>query len=144
MALAADRDAIARQYVNGFADVLDRAAPCLSRWLTGGHPLETAIVATHLTLLNEVPDTLIARKRGAGVAAEASRRAGAVLAAGWPDGEAAPRLCEDLDRWLRADGHARNPGTTADLVTAALFVALRDGTIRLPFRSEGWAAVDRG
>ena len=30
-----------------------------------------------------------------------------------PEGRAA---YDDFDRWLRADGHARNPGTTADLV----------------------------
>ena len=31
-----------------------------------------------------------------------------------------------FDRWLRADGHRRNPGTTADLVAATLFAAQRD------------------
>ena len=30
---------------------------------------------------------------------------------------------------LRAVGHERDPGTTADLVAASLFVALRDGTM---------------
>ena len=40
----------------------------------------------------------------------------------------------DFDAWLRADGHRRNPGTTADLVTASLFAALRDGMIAVPFR----------
>ena len=38
----------------------------------------------------------------------------------------------DLDSWLRADGHSRNPGATADLMAAALFAALRDETIALP------------
>ena len=33
---------------------------------------------------------------------------------------------------LRSRGNQLNPGTTADLVTAALFAALRDGTIPLP------------
>ena len=37
-----------------------------------------------------------------------------------------------FDAWLRADGHARNPGATADLMAAALFAALREGTIALP------------
>ncbi len=27
----------------------------------------------------------------------------------------------DLDFWLRADGHQRIPGTTADLIAAGLF-----------------------
>jgi triphosphoribosyl-dephospho-CoA synthase len=38
----------------------------------------------------------------------------------------------DFDFWLRSDGHRRNPGTTADLITAGLFVILWEGTLRLP------------
>jgi triphosphoribosyl-dephospho-CoA synthase len=64
-----------------------------------------------------------------------------VLAAGWPDGEVGVARLDEFDAWLRADGHARNPGATADLVTAALFAALRDGTIRLPRPAgpRGWS-----
>jgi triphosphoribosyl-dephospho-CoA synthase len=39
MALASGRDAVARQYVNGFADVLDRALPHLARLLRAGGAL---------------------------------------------------------------------------------------------------------
>jgi triphosphoribosyl-dephospho-CoA synthase len=132
MALASGRDAVARQYVNGFADVLDRALPHLARLLRAGRALETAIIGTHLDLLAKIPDTLIARKRGWDEALEASRRAARVMEAGWPDSKEGARLCNEFDRWLRDEGHARNPGTTADLVAAALFAGLRDGTISLP------------
>ena len=37
----------------------------------------------------------------------------------------------DFDAYLRSDNHARNPGTTADLIAAALFVALRENLIPL-------------
>jgi triphosphoribosyl-dephospho-CoA synthase len=30
----------------------------------------------------------------------------------------------ELDQFLRADGHRRNPGTTADLIAATLAIAL--------------------
>lgn len=126
MRLAADRDAVARQYANGYAEVFDIAFPVLRGW--AGRSTQTAIVAAYLTLMAEVPDTLIARKRGMAVAREASARASGALMAHWPKLD---RLA-DFDAWLRADGHARNPGATADLVTAALFAALRDGTIALP------------
>jgi len=126
---AAARDLVARQYATGFADVFDRFLPSLRDILRSGRPLETAIIAAYLAFLAETPDTLIARKRGGETAREASRRASAVLASGWPDH---PEELPRLDAWLRADGHARNPGATADLATAALFAALRDGTIRLP------------
>jgi triphosphoribosyl-dephospho-CoA synthase len=65
-------------------------------------------------------------------AAEATRWAQAGLAAGWPETEASQAAVAELDAWLRAEGNARNPGTTADLVTACLFVALRAATITLP------------
>ncbi len=132
MALAADRDLIARQYADGFRAVFDDGLPVLRRGLEQTASLEGAIVACHLHLLATHPDSLIARKCGPAVAAEASDRAGRVLAAGGllePAGRAA---LAELDAWLRADGHRRNPGTTADLVAACLFAALRQGVIPLP------------
>ncbi|MCS6850573.1 MAG: triphosphoribosyl-dephospho-CoA synthase, partial [Gemmataceae bacterium] len=50
-------------------------------------------------------------------------------AAGWPAGPASPQAQADFDAWLRADGQRRNPGTTADLVAASLFAALRQGIL---------------
>lgn len=129
MTLAADRDLVARQYATAYADVFGEILPSLRAWIESGRPLETAIIGAYLEFLSDHPDTLIARKRGNRTALEASRRASAVLRSGWPD---APGALLDFDAWLRADGHARNPGATADLTTAALFAALRDGTIRLP------------
>lgn len=125
MALAAQRDLIARQYANGFIEVFDDCVPALLEGLRQTHSLEGAILFAQLTLLAKHPDTLIARKHGVAEAQEASRRAAAVLAAGWS-------AFADFDAWLRAEGRQRNPGTTADLVTACLFILLRESTIRLP------------
>lgn len=126
MRLAADRDRIAAQYAHGFRDVLELAVPELMRWTARCGATETAIVGVHLSLMAALPDTLIARKCGAGVACESAARATAVLQAGWPESTVGRDRCSELDRWLRADGHRRNPGTTADLVAATLFVAQRD------------------
>ena len=41
-------------------------------------------------------------------------------------------MCGEFDDWLRDPIRRLNPGTTADLVSAALYAALRDGTIQLP------------
>jgi triphosphoribosyl-dephospho-CoA synthase len=99
-------------------------------------------VAAYLTVLAHHPDTLIARKLGRDEACEASRRASDVLAAGWPVRPEGRSLCDAFDAWLREDGHGRNPGATADLITAALFAALRDGTIALPRPAgpAGWSS----
>jgi triphosphoribosyl-dephospho-CoA synthase len=125
MALAAGRDLVARQHANGFAEVFDDGMPALVTGLQQTGSLEGAIVSAHVQLMARHPDTLIARKRGAAEAEEAARRARQAL------GQGGTALA-DLDAWLRAEGRGRNPGTTADLVTASLFVALRQGTIPLP------------
>ncbi len=132
MALAADRDLIARQYANHFHEVFAEGLPALVKGLQSFEFLEDAIIGTHLELLARHPDSLIARKRGPQEATQARRRARQVLDAGWPRTEAGRKAVADLDAWLRGDGHARNPGTTADLVTASLFAALRQGIITVP------------
>jgi triphosphoribosyl-dephospho-CoA synthase len=140
MRLAANRDSVARQYALGYADVFDVALPCLIPEL----PLETAIIKAHLTLLEHLPDSLIARKLGWDAAEEASRRAAVVLAADWPRNERSVSMLREFDHWLRDRSHARNPGTTADLVAAALFVALRDRMIELPILKSGWGSPELG
>lgn len=137
MALAADRDLIARQYASGFREVLQGVFFLIQGLEYGG--LEEAIVFAHLQFMAHYPDSLIQRKVGLAVAKEASRRAQEVLDAGWPETDRAQLLCGALDVWLRQDGQRRNPGTTADLVTAALFVALRNEAIPLPL-AVPWSA----
>ena len=134
MALAAGRDLIALQFVNSFQEVFDEGLPVLRQGLDNTGCLEDAIIWTHLTLLGMHPDSLIARKRGLAEAEEASRLARGVLAASWPERSEGRQALIELDTWLRAEGHARNPGTTADLVTASLFVLLRRGNINLPLQ----------
>ncbi len=137
MRLAAERDQIARQYAAGFVDVFERLLPWLQELLGRGESLSQAIVSIHVRLLSEVPDSLIVRKCGAALAAEASDRAARVLSSGRAGDEAYERALADLDFWLRSDGHRRNPGSTADLVAATLFAALREGQIEQPFRFYG-------
>jgi triphosphoribosyl-dephospho-CoA synthase len=130
MALAKDRDLIARQYANGFREVLGEGVPLLSEGLRRFGGREDAIIYCQLGLLAQHADSLIARKRGVGEAQEASLRARAVLAAGWPERAEGRQAFAAFDAWLRQLGNARNPGTTADLVTACLFAALREGIMR--------------
>jgi triphosphoribosyl-dephospho-CoA synthase len=141
MALAAGRDLVARQYADGFAEVFNEGVPALKRFLERTGLLETAIIGTHLHLLARFPDSLIARKMGPAEAETAARRAGEVLALGWPESPKSRAALADLDSWLCAEGNRRNPGTTADLVTASLFAALRTGIIPLP---SPWPWCERG
>jgi len=134
MAMAAERDLVARQYANGFREVFDDGVPALVAGIEKYRCLEDAIIHCHLTLLAKHPDSLIVRKRGIEEAEEASHRAWVVL-----EGRAS---VADFDTWLRAEGRGRNPGTTADLVTASLFVALRTQVLTLPL-SIPWTLADR-
>jgi triphosphoribosyl-dephospho-CoA synthase len=134
MRLAADRDMVARQYAENFHHVLNVVVPRLLQALATGIPLAAAIVHVHLEMMRDFPDSLIWRRRGLETAQRAAAMAGAVLDSGRPGDEAYDRGLVELDAWLRSDGHMRNPGTTADLIAAGLFAALRDGIINPPFR----------
>ena len=136
MKFASNRDAIARQYVTRFTDVFEIALPALKDSIRTGRSWETAVVLTHLTLLEQLPDTLIARKRGDFEARKASSLAKEVLESGWPDREDGLARFRAFDAWLREAGHGRNPGATADLVAAALFAAIRDEIITFPLKNE--------
>jgi triphosphoribosyl-dephospho-CoA synthase len=133
MRAAADRDMVARQYAENFDQVLRSVVPKLISGQQAGWSLTDTIIRTQLQLLTSFPDSLIARKCGPKVAQQAADRAAAVLEAGEPGDEPYVRALADLDFWLRSDGHRRNPGTTADLIAAGLFAALRDGLLAPPF-----------
>lgn len=130
---AADRDLVARQYSHGFSDVLDLVVPWLVEARAEGS-LTQAIIHVQMRLLAQFPDSLIARKCGASVAQQAAGMAAQVLEAGEPGSVEYLRALDDFDFWLRSDGHRRNPGTTADLLAAGLFVVLRDGLALPPYR----------
>ncbi|MCA9040632.1 MAG: triphosphoribosyl-dephospho-CoA synthase [Planctomycetaceae bacterium] len=135
MQRAADRDLIAAQYATNFELIFNFCVPYLAerasefakRW-------EEIIQTLFLKILSQNRDSLIARKNDQEVAEKVSLRAEEILQAGWPETEISRELFIKFDRWLREDGHRLNPGTTADLVAAALFVALREKIIDSPFQ----------
>jgi triphosphoribosyl-dephospho-CoA synthase len=129
MASAAVRDSIASEYMNDYALTFETGLPALAAALGDGLAPRAAIVELALRLLDAAPDTLIARKRGAEAAARVSAGARDVLAAGGVRTDAGREALHSFDAALREPGNALNPGTTADLVTATVFVALLAGTL---------------
>jgi triphosphoribosyl-dephospho-CoA synthase len=134
MAAAADRDLVAQQYTTDFRLVLDDVLPRILVGRENGWSLTTSILHAHLELLANHSDSLIVRKCGAETAKKVTSMAKMVVDAGPPDSENYHAAMSDFDFWLRSDGNRRNPGTTADLIAAALFAGLRDGLIRPPLR----------
>ena len=124
MALAADRDSVAREYATDFAVTFDVGTLALRRARGAGLDWADATVECYLRILAAVPDTHIARKLGGEEAAMVSRRARAVAEAGGVRTEAGRRELQAFDAELRGPTNARNPGTTADLTCAALFVVI--------------------
>lgn len=126
MAVVADIDAVARQYVNGFEDIFVRLVPWLYEEVQRAEETLEAICRLQLRWLAYEPDGLIVRKAGRQVAQQVQQRAQAILAAGLQTDSPVSQQpsVRELDLFLRADGHRRNPGTTADLIAAALLVAL--------------------
>lgn len=132
MRLAADRDGVAREYATAFERTFGVGAPALDRARRDGLTWDEAVVETYLTLLGEAPDTHVARRAGAAAAKEVSRRARAALDAGGVRAAAGRQLIDAMDCHLRDARAAVNPGTTADLTAAAIFVVLVGG---------GWTAA---
>jgi triphosphoribosyl-dephospho-CoA synthase len=131
---AQDRDLVARQFVTDFAVVFDDVVPLLHAGGEAGWTLTHTIVHTHVRMMARYPDSLIARKCGERVARQAQLGAERVLAAGQPGEEEYTSALADFDFWLRSDHHRRNPGTTADLIAAGLYVGLREQTLLPPWR----------
>jgi triphosphoribosyl-dephospho-CoA synthase len=129
MVAAAERDSVAAEYATGYAVTFELGLPALDRALDDGLGPRAATVEVCLELLAAVPDSLVARKRGRPAAERVSADAASVLAAGGVRDEAGRASLEAFDASLRQDGNALNPGTTADLVTAVLFVALLEGCL---------------
>jgi triphosphoribosyl-dephospho-CoA synthase len=132
MALARNRDAIADQYAGNFTWIGDMARVLAN--MAVETVIEHAVIEFQLVMLGMRSDSLIRRKLGAEEARRVSQSARAISLMGTrnPEGRHAYR---DFDAFLRSDNHVRNPGTTADLITAALFVALREKWIdaKMPF-----------
>lgn len=129
MRLAADRDMVAAQYANGFEQVLRCGQDWLREAAETSLPQPQQITLLSVRLLAAFGDSLIARKCGQQMSDEVRDKAQKLLISGWPAKDESSRQYAEFDSFLRADGNRRNPGTTADLVTAILFAALRDGTM---------------
>ena len=127
MQLAASRDRIAAQYANGFNDVLQTGLTELKSTADWPTHHEQRLAWLALTLMSQFGDSLIYRKCGVETQLDVQQQATEVLKRGWPFAPDSWPTYRRFDQFLRADGHSRNPGTTADMIAAIVFAALREG-----------------
>ena len=122
MRLAAGRDSIAYEYAHGFPITFGLGAPEMKENIDAGLPPREAVVQTFLGIMSRYPDTLIARKNGPEMAQRAAEEAGRILGLGGMFSTRGRKAVYEFDQALRIGANILNPGTTADLTAAALFV----------------------
>lgn len=122
MKLAADRDWIAYEYAHNYSITFDAGAPELAAALDKGLEFRDAVTHTYLRLLYLYPDSHIARRNTPALALQVSEMAGQVLGKGGMHTAEGRRAAYEFDHQLRSPDHHLNPGSTADLTAAALFV----------------------
>ncbi|MGD9602800.1 MAG: triphosphoribosyl-dephospho-CoA synthase [Gammaproteobacteria bacterium] len=130
MALAADRDLIARQYADDFAAVFNTGVSALREECARGESLASAATHCYLEFLGGNLDSHVVRKRGEACAADVAARARAVASAlkACEDPRARQSVLAEFDAELKREGV--NPGTSADLTVASLAAWLLDTALR--------------
>lgn len=125
--IAEKYDSICSEWVNNYPITFDFAYPSLNEQLMDGRDLTVSTIQTFLEVLTEHPDTFIARKAGVETARVVSSEARSVLDVGsleTPEGKTA---LNEFDAKLRASSNQLNPGTTADIIAAALSLCVLGG-----------------
>jgi len=124
MELAKSRDSVASEYATGFSIVRTISYPYFRELIRSGLHVKSSIIQTFLYLMSRIPDTFIIRKTDKYKAEKISKEAAAILKVGGVQTKKGLRKIMDFDRKLRTPNHELNPGTTADLIAATLFVYL--------------------
>jgi len=125
--IAETYDTICSEYVNNYHVTFDLAYPSLSKHLDETSDPSSATIQTFLEVLAKVPDTFIARKTSIQKAREVSLRAKEVVDLGGVETPAGKKALVKLDKELRKHSNLLNPGTTADIIAAALVVKVLAG-----------------
>jgi triphosphoribosyl-dephospho-CoA synthase len=116
MKYSAQKDMIARELSGGLEVIFTFGLPAFESFYLEEEDLRKALLKTYILMLTKHPDTFIAKKAGIEKARKVSELASKVMA-----GNLSP---EAFDAELRTQGSTLNPGTTADLVSAILFIWL--------------------
>lgn len=125
--MAAGYDTVCSEWVNNYPVTFDLAYPSLRKRIAKGEDSDKAIVSSFLEVLSRVPDTFIARKAGMAKAKEVSASAAEILNLGGFETAEGRESLGVFDRRLRKEGNLLNPGTTADIMAAALSLCVLGG-----------------
>ena len=124
--LCMERDSICSEWVTGFKITFEEGYPYLASQLTSNN-VNDSILNTFLMIMSLHPDSLVTRKKGLKEAEKLGQKAGTILEAGGAGIRGGKRMLFRLDKKLQKENGLMNPGTTADLTAASLFVLLLTG-----------------
>jgi len=125
--IAKNYDTICSEWVNNYPVTFDLAFPSLANKLQTRDDPNSATVQTFLEVLARVPDTFIARKTGPQKSQEISQKAKQILDLGGTETPLGKKRLNEFDRELRKSSNLLNPGTTADIIAAALALCVLNG-----------------
>ena len=125
--IAEGYDTVASEWVNDYRITFDFAYPRLIERIGKTEDLTTAIVEVFLKVLAEYPDSFIARKAGLERAKEVSVEASNILRLGGLGTRHGRESLSRFDQRLRRESNLLNPGTTADVIAAALALCVLRG-----------------
>jgi triphosphoribosyl-dephospho-CoA synthase len=125
--IAEKYDTICSEWVHNYPVTFELAYPYFTKHIVEGDDLNQAILHTFLQVLAKYPDTFIARKTSIEKAEEVSAEAAQILSAGGLETDDGRRRLAEFDAKLRESSNLLNPGTTADIVAAALSISILSG-----------------
>src|SRR3990170_9105623 len=125
--ISAPWDSISSEWVNNYHITFDIGYPFFTQQLTETKDINIATAHTFLKILSEVPDTLISRKAGTAKAREISKQAKKALEEGGLANSKSKENLFKFDAQLHSSKHKLNPGTTADITSAVLALAILNG-----------------
>jgi len=125
--IASKYDNVCSEWINNYPITFDIAYPYLMEQIRETKDLNVAIIHTFLKILAEYPDTFIARKVGIGKTREVSSRAKEILKLGGLETSNGREKLKEFDLELRKSSNLLNPGTTADIIAAALALNVLGG-----------------
>jgi len=125
--IAAEYDRVCSEWVHNYPITFDVAYPYLMEQIRETKDLNVAIIHTFLKVLAEYPDTFISRKIGIEKAREVSFRVEEILKLGGLETSRGKERLHEFDLELRKSSNLLNPGTTADMIAAALALSVLSG-----------------
>ena len=123
MRLAQQRDLIAAQYATDYRDIFEQAYPALLAFYSKWGYNSLSVSGVYMKLLSTYPDSLITRKRGKAIALYVRKLASALYEKYCRRDEPGAFDTKLLEFDCELKEKNINPGTTADMTVATVFLA---------------------